>query len=101
MKNKPRIYAHIDLAIVILGLFVFLIAPSAFWISLALWALAFITGIIALILNGRIFPNTEQMLGHDPYGLDLLGYIEVYVSFVPAIVAISMIIYKYILLNRM
>ncbi|HHS49798.1 MAG TPA: hypothetical protein ENN07_01640 [candidate division Zixibacteria bacterium] len=91
--NKAKKAAHIGLGVVVFGLLVFLIAPSLYWISMVLWLIALGAGIAALVFNRRVFPNTEQMMGHDKSGLDVLGYVEVYVTFVPAIAAIAMIIF--------
>ncbi len=97
MLKSPRTLAHIGLGMVITGLFLYIIFPTAYWFSLALWGLAFIFGIITLAKNGRAFPNSEQIIGRDSLGLDLLGYIEVYVSFVPVVVAIATILYFMVL----
>ncbi|GEM_PF-2303296 len=99
--SKPRKYAHISLGVLLLGLFVYLIFPAWFWGSLALWGAAFVIGIVALVFNGRAFPNTEQMIGQDPHGLDLIGYIEVYVTMVPAISLVAILIFSYILRRGM
>ena len=100
MLKSPRTWAHIGLGVVILGLLLYIILPTAYWFSLGIWTLAAVVGIISLVKNGRIFPNQRQVMGHDSVGLNILGYIEVYVSLVPTISAAAMIIYLLIAKSR-
>ena len=101
MPKSPRTWAHIGVGTIILGLLLHLISPAAYLFSLGIWALAAVVGIISLVKNGRIFPNQRQVMGYDSVGLNIIGYIEVYVSLVPMIAAAAMMIYFAIAKNRM
>lgn len=93
MFKAQRSLAHIGLGLVISGLVVHAFYPKAYLVSFVAWLLAFFFGIWTFIKNKRIFPTKEQMLGADHIGLDLIGYIEAYLSILPAIMAIILIVF--------
>jgi len=96
MLKTPREWAHLSLELVTIGLAIRLLVPEAFWISLVFWGMSVISGVVTFIKNGRILPTTAQMLGRNNGKLGLLGFIEVYLALVPAITAVAMLIYIFL-----
>ncbi len=94
MFTKPRILAHIGFGFVVLGLVISLIVPQAYPVSLGLWLIGVFAGISALIKNGRLFPTVAQIkAGGDEDKLDILQFVEVYLSLVPGIFTIAYLIF--------
>lgn len=98
MLSKPRVLAHIAFGFVIAGFLIFTINPKAYPMSLGFWLLSVITGIFALIKNGRIFPTVKQIKeGDDEDKLDMLQFVEVYLALVPGIFTVAYLIFMAII----
>jgi len=91
--KSVRSWAHLSFGIVFIGLFVNLINSRAYVVSLSIWGLSAILGVITLIINRRVFPKTAHIVRRDPNHLDILGYIEVYLALLPLIIAIILLVY--------
>ncbi|HDR90745.1 MAG TPA: hypothetical protein ENN75_00695 [candidate division Zixibacteria bacterium] len=94
MFSKPRILAHIGFLLVTAGLVISMLIPPAYPVSLGLWLIAVVAGVFALIKNGRLFPNIAlTRTGEDPDKLDILHFVEVYLSLIPGIFIVAYLIY--------
>ncbi len=94
MLAKPRILAHLGFLLVTAGLVISMLVPAAYPVSLGLWLIAVVAGIFALVKNGRLFPNiTLTRAGEDPEKLDVLHFVEVYLSLIPGIFLVAYLIY--------
>jgi hypothetical protein len=98
MFGKAREIAHLSVAIFVLG-FVFLGAYVTFKL---MWAIipagilllfGALLGVVTLVKNKRFFPNTAAITGRDEEHLDIIGYIEAYVSILPALLLIFYFFY--------
>jgi hypothetical protein len=94
MLPKPRKLAHIAFVFVVSGLLLSVLAPKIYSVSLGMWFLSVAVGIIALIKNGRLFPRIALTRSDDDAEkLDMIHFVEVYLSLIPGIFVIAYILF--------
>lgn len=94
MLSKPRILAHIAFGFVVSGLLMSMFVPKAYPVSLGMWTASVAIGIFALKKNGRIYPKIAPTRADDEAEkLDILQFVEVYLSLIPGIFVIAYILF--------